>query len=167
MPYLTYQPTPLVDPVAVPLVRVGRRHEELHLHLLELERAEDEVPGGDLVAERLADLRDPERRLAPRELRDVLEVDEDPLGGLRPEEHTLTGLLDRADAGLEHEVELARLGEVAVRRLAGLLARRFRPHCSLRGVVGAEALLAGTAVDERVGEAARRARRPPRSSGGG
>jgi hypothetical protein len=74
---------PLVDPVAVPLVRLGRRHEELHLHLLELEGAEDEVPGRDLVAERLADLRDPERRLPPRDRGDVLEVDEDSLCGLR------------------------------------------------------------------------------------
>ena len=40
------------------------RDEELHLHLLELAGAEDEVARGDLVAERLADLGDPERRLA-------------------------------------------------------------------------------------------------------
>ena len=45
------------------------RHEELHLHLLELARAEDEVAGGDLVAEGLADLGDAERRLLARELR--------------------------------------------------------------------------------------------------
>ena len=76
---------PLVDPVAVPLLRLGGRDEELHLHLLELERAEDEVARRDLVAERLADLRDAERRLATRELRDVLEVDEDALRGLRPQ----------------------------------------------------------------------------------
>jgi hypothetical protein len=53
----------LLDPVAVPLLGVGRRHEELHLHLLELADAEQEVAGRDLVAEALADLRDPERRL--------------------------------------------------------------------------------------------------------
>ena len=34
---------PLLHPVLVPLLGLGRRHEELHLHLLELERAEDEV----------------------------------------------------------------------------------------------------------------------------
>ena len=70
------------DPVAEPLLRLGRRDEVLDLHQLELERAEDEVAGSDLVAERLPDLRDPERRLAARDLSDVLEVDEDALGGL-------------------------------------------------------------------------------------
>src|SRR6478736_3086693 len=67
------------DPVGMPAVGVVRRDEELHLHLLELAQAEEEVPGRDLVAERLADLRDAERRLAPRDLEHVLEVDEDPL----------------------------------------------------------------------------------------
>ena len=56
----------LLAPVLVPLLRLLGRHEELHLHLLELERAEDEVAGRDLVAEGLADLRDPERRLLAR-----------------------------------------------------------------------------------------------------
>src|SRR5579872_7261611 len=42
-----------LDPVAVPLVGLRRRHEELHLHLLELAHAEEEVARGDLVAETL------------------------------------------------------------------------------------------------------------------
>src|SRR5680860_1433656 len=75
--------TPLLHPEPEPLLRLCGRDEVLHLHLLELERAEDEVPGRDLVAERLSDLRDAERRLAPRDLGDVLEVDEDALRGLR------------------------------------------------------------------------------------
>ena len=54
----------IVHPALVPLLRLGGRHEELDLHLLELPRAEDEVAGRDLVAERLADLGDAERRLA-------------------------------------------------------------------------------------------------------
>ena len=45
---------------------VVRRDEVLDLHLLELARAEDEVARRDLVAERLADLRDPERHLRRR-----------------------------------------------------------------------------------------------------
>ena len=36
---------PLLEPVLEPLSGLGRRHEELHLHLLELARAEDEVAG--------------------------------------------------------------------------------------------------------------------------
>src|SRR5690606_34288566 len=54
--------TPLLEPILVG----SRLHEELHLHLLELAGAEDEVAGGDLVAERLADLGDPEGNLLAR-----------------------------------------------------------------------------------------------------
>ena len=69
-------------PEVVPARRLVGRDEELHLHLLELARAKDEVAGRDLVAERLADLGDAERRLLAAELQDVLEVDEDALRGL-------------------------------------------------------------------------------------
>ena len=51
---------PLGQPVLEPLLGFGRRHEELHLHLLELACPEDEVAGRDLVAEGLTDLRYPE-----------------------------------------------------------------------------------------------------------
>ena len=64
MPRRTYQSMRSLQPVLVPLLRLVGRDEELHLHLLELERAEDEVARRDLVAERLADLGDAERRLA-------------------------------------------------------------------------------------------------------
>ena len=74
---------PLLDPVRVPLRRLGGMDEELHLHLLELAHAEKEVAGRDLVAEALADLRDPERRLHAHRRDDVLEVDEDALRGFR------------------------------------------------------------------------------------
>ena len=70
---------------AVPLVGLGGRDEELHLHLLELAHAEEEVPRRDLVAEALADLRDAERRLHAQRRRDVLEVDEDALRRLGPQ----------------------------------------------------------------------------------
>ena len=111
------------------------------------------LPGRDLVAERLPDLGDAERRLAARDLGHVLEVDEDALRRLGAEIHGHAGLLEGADARLEHEVEVARLGEVAVGRLAGPLAR---PLAALRvlEMIGAEALLAELAVDERVGEPA-------------
>ena len=149
---------PLGDPVAIPLVRLARRHEVLHLHLLELERAEDEVSRRDLVPERLADLRDPERRLAACDLGDVLEVDEDALGRLGPEVDVDTGLLHSADARLEHQVELPRLGQIAIGRLAGplrgTLAAANLLVLGVAEVVGTEALLAGSAVDERVAEAA-------------
>jgi hypothetical protein len=87
----------LVHPVLVPTLCLGGRDEELHLHLLELERPEDEVARGDLVAERLADLRDPERGLLAGVLEGGLEVEEDALRGLGPEVHGRAGVLQRAD----------------------------------------------------------------------
>ena len=71
---------PVLEPLHVVRARLD---EELHLHLLELARAEDEVPGRDLVAERLADLRDAERHLLPRRLLHVQEVHVDALRRLR------------------------------------------------------------------------------------
>src|SRR5713226_9029510 len=94
----------LVDPVAVPALRLRGRDEVLHLHLLEFPDAEEEVARRDLVPERLADLRDAERRRAPRELEDVLEVDEDALRRLRPQVRGRALVLERADLRLEHEV---------------------------------------------------------------
>ncbi len=151
---------PLLEPVLEPLRRLGGRDEELHLHLLELADAEEEVARRDLVPERLADLGDAERRLAAGELGDVLEVDEDALRRLGAEVRGGALVLERADVRLEHEVELARLGEVAVGRLAGTLARLAAAARDLE-LVGAEAELARTAVDERVGEAGDVARRLP------
>ena len=52
---------------------------------------------------------------------------------------------------LEHEVELARLGEVAVGRLAGSLAR-LAAAARLLELIGAKAKLARAAVDKGVGE---------------
>ena len=46
---------------------------------------------------------------------DVLEVDEDALGGLGAQVDGRALVLHRAHVGLEHQVELARLGELAVR----------------------------------------------------
>ncbi|BDZ46660.1 hypothetical protein GCM10025866_25690 [Naasia aerilata] len=58
----------LVDPVLVPFLVGARLDEELHLHLLELAGAEDEVAGRDLVAEALPDLADAERGFIRAEL---------------------------------------------------------------------------------------------------
>src|SRR5262249_16076186 len=116
-------PQPLLDPVFVPALRFGGRDEVLHLHLLELAYAELEVTRRDLVPKLLADLRNAERRLRAGKLRDVLEVDEDALRRLRAQIRDRRCILERADPRLEHEVELPCLGEVAVRRLTGMLRR--------------------------------------------
>src|SRR5205085_2780295 len=140
----------LGPPMLKPPSRLTRGNEVLHLHLFEFPCPEDEVARRDLVAEALADLRNAEGRLLAGELEVVLEVEEDALGGLRAQIHGRSLLLDRPDRGLEHEVELARLGQVAFRRLAWVL-RRLAPALELIEVVGAEAQLARAAVDERIG----------------
>src|SRR5580700_1983446 len=150
----------LYEPVLEPARRIVGRHEELHLHLLELARAEDEVARSDLVPERLADLRDPERRLLARELQHVLEVDEGSLLLLRSEVSHRAGLLHGADGRLEHQVEVARVGERALLSLARVLGG-FAPALQVPEVVGPEALTARAAVHERVGEPGEVATRLP------
>ena len=103
----------LVDPVLVPLLVGARLDEELHLHLLELAGAEDEVARRDLVAEALAGLGDAERRLLAGVVEHVQEVDEDALGGLRTQVVQPLLVLDRAEVGLEQPGELLRLGPLA------------------------------------------------------
>ena len=134
----------LLHPVLVPALRLLRPHEELDLHLLELPRPEDEVPRVHLVAERLPDLRHPERQLPAGARQHVLEVDEHPLRRLRPQIDDARLVLHRPGERLEQQVEHPRLGELpdgAAVRAAVVL-----------DLVGAEAGLAVAAVDHRVRE---------------
>ena len=160
MPRFVYHSSRSASQCSNQLLGFVRRHEELHLHLLELARAEDEVARSDLVAEGLAHLRDPERRLLARELQHVLEVDEDPLRRLRAQVGDRARLLHRADRRLEHQVEVARLRQVALLGFARVLGR-FAPALELLQVVGAVALPARPAVHQRVGEARQMARGLP------
>ena len=75
----------------------------------------------------------------------VGEVGEHALRRLRAEVGDGGGVLDRAGVGLEHQVELAGLGERAVLAAA-------RAGVRIVELVEAEAVLAVGAVDERVGE---------------
>ena len=103
-----------LDPLIVRPFIVARLYEVLDLHDLELACAEYEPASRYLIAERLADLADAERQLAPGRGRHVLEVDEDALSGLGTEVHYVLVGLNRSDVGLEHEVEHA-----GVRQRAG------------------------------------------------
>ena len=150
----------LVDPVLVPLLVGAGLDEELHLHLLELPGAEDEVARGDLVPERLAHLADAERRLLAAGLHHVGEVDEDALGRLRPQVVQPGLVLNRAQVGLQHHVEVARLGPLAAGAAvrAGDLVQAARPTdpCgasnSSSQVVGSEPLVTGQALGQRIAE---------------
>ena len=113
------------------------------------------LPGGDLVAEGLADLGDPERRLLAGELEDVLEVDEDALGGLGAQVDLGAGLLDGP-----MWVSNMRLNWRGSRQLAAALGAAdlalgvLGAQLLLAHVVLAPALLAlAQALHQRVGEA--------------
>ena len=98
-----------IAPVLVPQRRGRRMAKKLDLHLLEFPRAEGKIPRRDLVAKTLAHLRDAKGNFHPRAVQDVLEVDENSLGGLGAKECFAAFVADRAGMGLEHQVEFARL----------------------------------------------------------
>ncbi len=154
MPCSTYHCNRALHQYSYHSALVVRRDEELELHLLELAGAEDPVLRRDLVAEALADLGDAERRLLARRLQDVREVGEHPLRRLGPEVGVGAGSFDGTGLGLEHQVELARLGE-ALLRLA------IRADVGVIELVEAKALLALGAVDEWIAEVRQVAGRLP------
>src|SRR5207344_1839335 len=119
--------------------------------------AEDEVARRDLVAERLADLRDPERNLLARGLLHDREVDEHPLRRLGSEVGLARLVLDGAHVRLEHQVELPWLGEA--------LLTAVRAGRVLAEMILAEPLVAVQAFDQRVVEARHMATRLPEARG--
>src|SRR5581483_5704067 len=140
----------ILDPLLVHRFGVFRVDEVFDLHLLQFAHAENEVPGRDLVAEGLADLRDAEGQLAVRGVQDVLEVDEHALRGFGAQIGERIGVGDGADLRFEHHVEGTGFGQFAL-ALAGMLLGMLEAG-RLAQLVGAEATFAGLAVHERVYE---------------
>src|SRR5581483_1142721 len=131
----------LFAPIIEPLILCSGFDEKLHLHLLELAGAEDEVSWRNFITERLADLRDAERRLQPARLLDIQEVDEYPLCGFWPQKRYCRVFFYWPDESLEHQVELTSLSEVAFHAF-GALALGFG-----RNMVGTKSPLAVPAID--------------------
>ena len=102
-----------VEPRLQPLVVGARLHEVLDFHLLEFAGSEGEVARRNLVAEGLAYLGDAEGELAAGGREHVGEVNEDALGRFRSQVHLMGGVFDWAHEGLEHQAELARVGQLA------------------------------------------------------
>src|SRR5690606_21289700 len=111
--------------------------------LLELAGAEDEVSGGDLVAERLADLADAERWLLAARGEHVREVHENALGGFRAQVVESGLVIDDAEVGLNEAGEGLRLGPLSARATV-----RARDVC--HPVLGSTALLRLECLDEVV-----------------
>src|SRR5207247_4999566 len=98
----------LRDPAGNGFHDLVRPDEKLEFHLLEFARTEGEVARIDLVAKRLPNLANAERHLLTRGFEHVLELRENRLRGFGTKISNAVGILDRADVGLEHQVELAR-----------------------------------------------------------
>ncbi len=148
-------------PVGEPLHVGTGLHEELHFHLLELSRTEDEISGSDLVAKRLSDLGDSEWHFLPGRLLHVDEIHIRPLRRLGTQVDDGRGVFDRTHERLEHQVELSRLADRPFRATnRALHVRRSRRALDVV-FVGAEPALARAALDERIGETADVAARFP------
>src|SRR5262245_36455772 len=93
------------NPPLVPLFVGARHYEILNFHLFELAHPEDEVLRSNLVAICLSDLRNTERKFSIRRIEDVLEIDEDTLGGLWTQIRDIVLVLDGPDRRLEHQIE--------------------------------------------------------------
>src|SRR5471030_2863346 len=85
-----------------------RLDEKFQFHLLELARAEGEIAGRDLVAERLADLRDAERDALARRFQNIFELRENRLRRFGAEIRDIVFRLDRPDVSLQHQVKRQR-----------------------------------------------------------
>ena len=165
--------TPVVEPLQV----LAGLAEEFQLHLLKFADTEDEVAGGDFVAEGFANLRDARRKLLARGAHDVGEVDEDALRGFGTQVNLILRRFHHARMGLEHQVELADAGEILLAALRAddvvlgnvLLQLSVRPAVAgfraagevLNQLVCTVARLARLAVHQRVVEAADVTRRHP------
>ncbi len=148
-------------PALEPFFVGSRLDEELHFHLLELASAKDEVPRGDLVPERLADLGDPEGNFLARRIEHVEVVDVDALRRLGAEIDDRSLLFHRTHEGLEHQVEQAGLGQRALAAADRTLRIRLARRPLDPGIVGAKAVLAMSAINQRIGEAGDVSRRLP------
>ena len=92
------------------------------------------LPGVISLRNDLPDLADAEGQLPPHGLKDVVEIDEDALGGLRAQVGDRRVLLDRAHERLEHQVELTRRLSAPPCRSRGTVCGAPQwPHASRRG----------------------------------
>src|SRR5579871_2636279 len=140
----------ILDPLLMPILILARMHKVLDLHLLQFTDTEEEVAWGDLIAERLADLRDAERQLAVGGIQHVLEVDEHALRRFRAQIGIGIRIGEGTDLGFEHQIEGARLRQLAL-ALAGVELGMFQALCILELIL-AETAFAGLTVHKRIHE---------------
>src|SRR5438093_1532447 len=84
--------------------RFALAHEIFYFHLLEFAGAKNKIARRYLVAKRLPYLGDPEWQFGMERIDDVLEIDENPSCGLRPQVCSRR-LLACANGSLKHRIE--------------------------------------------------------------
>ena len=109
----------VVDPVLVPFFVSSGFAEELKLHLLKLASTENEVTGGNFVAERLTDLADAEGGLLTCRGHDIGEVDEDSLCGFGAQVVQAGLVINGAKEGLKQARECLGLGPLTANATVG------------------------------------------------
>ena len=100
-------------PVSVPLCLRAWLDKKLHLHLLKLPHAENELTGYDLVAKRLANLCDSKGDFHPPTFLHIEEIDKNPLGRFWTQVDDSTFSTHRSQFRLEHQIELAHVRPIA------------------------------------------------------
>ena len=154
------EPVPAVlNPLVEVLISVVRVHEVLNFHLLELTSTENKVTGSDLVTERLTNLANTERRALTRSSDHIVEVHENTLSGLRAQEVQTLLIIDRAQVSLHQTGEVLRLSPlttsttVRASNLIHALSRAALLRLKvLQQVILTQTLVAGQALNQRVGE---------------
>ena len=140
----------ILQPLIEPFFAFRWANKELDLHLFEFTGAKGEISGVDLVSKGFSDLGDSKREFFARNLENILKLDEHGLCGFGAEVGQVAFILDRTYVGFEHQVKLAGFGQLStagVDHFAGFLGA----GCG-GDLIGAEAALAGFAVNHGVGE---------------
>ena len=147
----------LLNPVLVPTLVLARLDEKLHLHLLELASAEDEVSRCYLVSKALSHLANTKWRLHTSGVQHVVEVYKDALGSLGTQVVKPRLVFDWTQRCLKEPIEVLGFGPSffsATVRACNLGKRGWSPSLFLLEgflkMVGTESLMAADALDKRI-----------------
>src|SRR3989338_5304301 len=95
----------LLYPIFVIFSRLFRPDKILYLHLLKFPGAEGDISRCYFVTERLANLGNAKRQFLPEDIHYIKEVDEYPLGSLRPQIGQTAAIFNRALMSLKHQIK--------------------------------------------------------------
>src|SRR5215813_3331139 len=150
----------VVDPLLMSSFVLARAHEILHLHLLKLASAKDEISRRYFVAKRLANLRNTEWQLAAAGRQDIEKVNKNSLRSFRSQINQRGRVIFSrgSDVRAEHQIEGPRLRKISRPAIRTFHAFRANGVCdrSCTGrkveLVRTHTVIAFAAVDQRIAE---------------